>query len=339
MNFRGSTAIFTVTAAILSTLLLPGSGLSEEVNSQLDMPPGFFQIRSQAPGQSLRMTMPHLLPGSIQPGIGIFIGTSLSNVWIMDSLVELDYEMLDSHLGITYGFSRSFGIALFFDERNYFGGDLDGFIQGFHDAFGIGQNGRDEVEKGLSTVLFKDSSGQIPNTPTDPSAFENSAVTFMTHYNFLTGEDRVPGVSLSGSVRYALDPPSGNDDGDLTDWNVAIGLAKRLSEKLFSCYHLGYTRFGQTDISGLTFEEDGLSFIAAVAWQVKPRFSLLAQYFLNEEVLKGFGDFSEPSHEIDLGVQWELPRGSSIELAIIENFITSDNSPDFGLHAGYSYHF
>ena len=129
-------------------LAVPLVGFAHEDIGDRSHDPGFLHIRPQAPAYSFRMTMPHLLPGSIKPGVGYVLGTTLSNVWVLDEDTNLDYEMLDLHLSFTYGFDDDLGFALVYDQRDYFGGILDGLIQEFHDLFNMGQNGRTDVSKG-----------------------------------------------------------------------------------------------------------------------------------------------------------------------------------------------
>jgi hypothetical protein len=45
--------------------------------------------------------------------------------------------MSETIVTITYGFNKWFGLTLEFENRNYFGGEMGGFIWGFHDLFGI----------------------------------------------------------------------------------------------------------------------------------------------------------------------------------------------------------
>ncbi len=49
--------------------------------------------------------------------------------------------------------------------------------------------------------------------------------------------------------------------------------------------------------------------------------------------------FSKASHEITLGWKWEVvPRGV-LEIGVVENLVTFDNSADFGIHAGFTQRF
>ncbi|MBW2144225.1 MAG: DUF3187 family protein, partial [Deltaproteobacteria bacterium] len=63
------------------------------------------------------------------------------------------------------------------------------------------------------------------------------------------------------------------------------------------------------------------------------------QYIWHEAALEDFEELSDASHELDLGFKWKLSSGGIIEFAVIENIITYDNSPDFGLHLAYNYSF
>ncbi len=89
----------------------------------------------------------------------------------------------------------------------------------------------------------------------------------------------------------------------------------------------------------MKFEEDNLFFVNTIEWRWRPKFCLLLQYTYHEAALEDFGELSEASHELDLGFKWKLSSGGIIEFAMIENIITYDNSPDFGLHLAYQYSF
>jgi hypothetical protein len=63
------------------------------------------------------------------------------------------------------------------------------------------------------------------------------------------------------------------------------------------------------------------------------------QYLLSEGVAQDLADFSEPSNEVTFGLKLEVAPMTVLELGLIENVVTSDNSPDFGLHAGLLWRF
>lgn len=67
--------------------------------------------------------------------------------------------------------------------------------------------------------------------------------------------------------------------------------------------------------------------------------SLILQYLGTEGQAVDFGPFSETSNEIVVGWKWEAAPGGVLEVGLIENVVTFDNSPDFGVHAAWTQRF
>lgn len=332
--------LIIIFSVLLINLALPANSFSDEAGFDYNYGFGILQLRSQSPAQSLRLTMPSVIPGAFKPGI-FDVHTSLTwtNVWVDNSRVALDYEMLDTHIAVSYGINKQFGLGIAFDQRNYFGGGMDNFIQEFHDLFGIGQNGRDRVDRNLSRIIRYDDQGNIIFETDDLSFLENNGISLITQYILSHGTNRLPAIGVSGVLRYGLNTSSSEDNHEPLDWSIGIGLSKRWSDTWYTYSYLGYTNYGQTEMFGQEFKDESISFMLAFAWQWKPNFSILFQYVFSEGVVKDLGSLSDPSHEMNLGFKWQLSSGSIIEFALIENVITLDNSPDFGLHLALSYPF
>jgi hypothetical protein len=119
----------TLLASFLVVMELPSSILAQTEPDDINYGPGFLHVRSQSPGQSLRMTMPEVLPGSIRPGISLMFNVTNSNIWAEDEFVFFDYEILDTSVGITYGFNERLGLAFFYDQRDYWGDSSMGSLK------------------------------------------------------------------------------------------------------------------------------------------------------------------------------------------------------------------
>ena len=327
--------------SVLSIILtVPINSFSSEENFDYNYGLGILQLRSQSPAQSLRLTMPSIIPGAFKPGIlGVHFGTTWTNVWVDSSEVSLDYEMLDTHVAVSYGINKRIGLCVAFDQRNYFGGAMDNFIQGFHDFFGIDQNGRDKIDRNLSRIIRYDDQGNIIFETDNLNYLENNGISLISQYVLSHGTTNWPAIGVSGVLRYGVNTASSEDNHEPLDWSIGIGLSKRWADTWYTYSHLGYTSYGQTEMFGLEFKDDAISFMLAFAWQWKPYFSILFQYLFSEGVVKDFGSLSDPSHEMDLGFKWQLSSGSIVEFALIENVITFDNSPDFNLHLALSHPF
>ena len=240
--------------------------------------------------------------------------------------------MLDFHLSLTYGLNEDFGFALVYDKRDYFGGILDGLTEGFHDLFNIDQNGRTDVPRGR-TYFERFDTGEVIE---DFTVLDNRAINLLVQYVFLHGKGNLPAAGISGGVRYTLEAPAGGSSEHPIDVNLALGIAKRLSENWFACLHLGLTHFEQTKVLNLEFKEEVFSGMVALACEISHRYSFLAQVFHSEGSIKDFAQFDEPSTEIDLGMKIVTDSGGAFEFAIIENALVLSNSPDIGFHFGYS---
>ena len=65
----------------------------------------------------------------------------------------------------------------------------------------------------------------------------------------------------------------------------------------------------------------------------------MGPFAAGEGVVEDFAPFSDPSNELTLGWKWEVVHNGVLEVGLIENIVSFDNSPDFGLHVGYSHRF
>ena len=213
---------------------------------------------------------------------------------------------------------------------------LDGLIQNFHSAMGMGQDGRDLVDKRQTSIVRYDNGGNVIFRADDLSVLENSGLTLLAQYVLFFSQDGFPVAGISGGIRYGLEMPEGTDDGDRVDWTVGAGAGKRLSDSWYMCLHLGYTHYGQTDILGFTLKDYSTTEILAIGWTLSPRFTLLGQYSHNSSLIRNMGKFSTGPHELDLGFKWRASENGDLEFAMIENIFTFANGPDFGLHLAYS---
>ncbi|WP_155875735.1 DUF3187 family protein [Desulfuromonas sp. AOP6] len=302
---------------------------------------GIFNLRSQSPMQSLRMVTPFQPAGTIRPGWQLLLTATLSNVWAQESSYAMDYEMADVQAIIGYGFSQRLELAAGYDNRAYYGGVLDGFIQGFHDLFGIDQNGRDEVPKGQSRVVRTD----IASEESDADVFNNSGLSLMLKYDAFAGSRWLPAINMSGSVRYGLDNGKAFKNNHPVDYGFSLGFGKRFSERWYTHLIFSYTIFDLTvagDFNGFTpirMENQQAGGLLSFGYEYSPRWTFLGQYMVQEAAIKDISGLDEPSHEIHFGVKYSAPRRGTFEFAIIQNIVSMDNSPDFGIHLGWTYPF
>lgn len=332
--------ILFVLWAVILLLAEPLNCFADKAEPGYNIGPGPLHIRSQAVGPSLHLTMSPIDPGKFEPGgYRLYVGSTWTNMWANEDRYFLDFERIENYVEISNAFNERFALTLGFTQSNYFGGAMDNAIEEFHDLFGINQNGRDKASHNDSRFILYDAKGNIISDIDVAKRANNNAIYITAQYLLHPGTTQIPAIGIGGTVQYGLNTPSSEDDHEPLDIGIAMGLFKRWSHRWYSYHQLGYIRYGQTEFFGLKFEETNLFAINTIVWHWRPNLSILLQHIYHEGAMENFGNLSNGSHELDLGFKWKFSGGNVIEFAIIENIITYDNSPDFGIHLAYEYRF
>jgi len=302
--------------ALICTAFSAVPGRTQELSDDYNYGLGKIDLRSQSPAQSLRFTLPLLIPGDIKSGWGVRIASTWSNVWADESEYLLDYEMSDTIVTATYGFNKRFGLSLEFENRNYFGGHMDGFIQGFHDLFGIDQEGRDDVSKDRKVIQrFDPNTGQLLSE-TSAEDLENNGMVFLMNYTLTHGTKIWPSANVFGAVRYGLSCADLCDEDHPVDVGLGFGLAKRWSERWYTYASLGYTWYESRDVletapglAPMDFENNAFTGLFVLSWHYTPSFAILAQYLYSGPSIKNIDGLDEASHEVHVGFKWKTKYG------------------------------
>jgi thiol-disulfide isomerase/thioredoxin len=314
---------------------------------------GPLRLSSQSPFQSLRFTPMPRTPSTLARGDWeLTVSGTWSNVWAPDDsdgvgagdfgAYLLDYETLHGVASLSYGVTNTLQVEIGYEQRHRFSGDMDGLIQGFHDLLGIGQNGRDDVPRDrLFIYLDPDGDGDpIFLDEDDGGLFVRNASLTIQH-NVTCGTEFWPAVSYAVTGRFNLDAPDLRDEG--TDIGLSVSAARRWGE-LYAYASLAGARFDATRTRGdLQLRETQVSGLFAAEWRFAPRQSFVVQYLVTQGALESdfpaLDAFRDASHEVTLGWKIELIDRGVLEIGLVENIITFDNSPDFGIHAGWTQRF
>jgi|GEM_PF-703806 len=300
---------------------------------------GPLSLGSQSPFQALRLSIRPRTPSTLGKGEYEARGTATwVNVWAQNENYLLDFEMLQVTMGLAYGITDTFQLEVDFQNRSAFGGEMDGFIEGFHDVFGIDQSGRDDFPRGDFNV-FLNPPGEGPTISLGEEArgtFSRGLQLTLQH-NVTCGTDKLP--ALSWAVTALADKLYTGEGEDLElDLGVSVSLSRRFG--MFYLYTtLGYAWFGRDGFLGIELKDTQFTGLAAGEWRFLPRHALTLQYLYTEGLIDDFSPFCDPSHEITLGWKWEVIHRGVLEVGLIENMFEFDNSPDFGIHVGFSKRF
>ncbi len=329
-----------LTALAAATAMAAGQGTAA---AAVDVTRNFaaapLSIPSQSPAQTLRLAPGPSVARDIPAGEWhVQVSSAWSNIWAQERQYLMDYEVADSVLSISYGISRRWALEAAVQNRSYFGGAMDGFIEAFHNLVGVDQDGRDKVPNDQNQVVLRDTDGTVVFGLDDASVLNNTQLRLSLSHLLTPGTRLLPALSISATLGWLLESPF-SDDGERPDVSFGMGLSKRLPARIYLHHSVNYTIFGETHLGVCSMRRAGFTVFTGLAWRYGPRCDMVLQHLFSEGLAQQVWDLRDASHEVHLGGVWRLDGGRSFSLAVIENIIAYHNSPDFGVHLsfGWSY--
>jgi hypothetical protein len=244
--------------------------------------------------------------------------------------VDVEVGMLD--LILQRQFTRH--LAAFFElPYIHFGKDkLDSLVEGFHDAVGLGQMGRDLVARDRFQIVYRlaDSRLQMLDREVD-GGFADPIV----------GLRYMP--SGIGPWQFAIEAaaklPVGGERALLSTGETDLGLQASTRR-----------RFGRTTVQasatvvhysgGLESPSDELipTLILACSYAATPDTSLILQSYASRSAVRGtsIDELNDNKYQMSLGLQSSL-QSWIWTFAITENIANFNNTPDVGFQFGLSY--
>ncbi|HLY11603.1 MAG TPA: DUF3187 family protein [Planctomycetota bacterium] len=293
---------------------------------------GLFQSVSLAPFPALRSGLGPRLPSSLlEDGFEFRVTEDWARMLSTQHQWLLDYDVLRSNLGVSYGISNDLRVDLDFESATRTTGYLETFIIGFHRTFNLSIGNRRQYQNHPQTISILPPDGGPPVliTQHDPQPYAQSAIA-TGEYALLRGNEWIPDLALSASLRGAL------HSGDLSSGSPIAGggslsMAKSVGDVNFYLSGSG-AWFGAQRLSGLALRPLQWSALAGFEIRAASWVSITAQYLLTSGGVDELGDLSRPSNEVTAGFKWDLGRGYLLETAVLENVINPYNTPDFGVH-------
>jgi len=295
---------------------------------------GLFPAVSMSPFQSLRTGLGPRLPSSIAEGrFELRVNEDWARVLSVKDEWEMDYDVLHSNLAFSWGLTDRLRVDAEYETGTRTTGYLDTFIIAFHRTFNLALENRRQYQNHPQSITIRPRDGSAPIVVDehDPQPFQQ-ALTLSGQYTLLQGDEEVPVVAASLSLRRVLD--SGDvSPGSPVDVGVSISMAKRVGPLNF---YLGASAawFGEEDFQGLPLRSLMWAGVAGVEVRCFSWMSVTAQYLISSGGVDSLGDFSRPSHEITAGFKWDVGGGVLLDFAILENILDFYNTPDFGVHLG-----
>lgn len=294
---------------------------------------GPLRLSSQSPGQSLRLGLIPHTPVDLTAGEWkLYAGSSWVNVWANEADYALDYEALTTEVLMAYGINHHWAIEVGALNRVTFGGRMDAMIQGFHDAFDLGQSGRDSVPLNQTNIRIDPTNTQ-PGLLLGEEDLQNNSQTYLRGallWTMTDGHDAWPATALALTLQAPIGDRGGYNGG-LIDVSLDLSLSKPIGDWV-GYASVALTRFAADEVYGLDLHRTNWAGLGAIEYRITSDWSVLLQYLVSQGVAPDLYVFSKASHELTLGTQVRVGRHTIMQLGLIENLFIFENSPDFGVH-------
>lgn len=235
---------------------------------------------------------------------------------------------------VTFGFRRGVadGVEFAVDLPLLFtgGGALDGVIEGWHDAFGLPNGGRERVPQdryrvqyvvdGQTRIDENRGANGIGDVELSAGFRLSDDVAFRALAKLPTGRSsRLHGGNAGGALWFDFDPFRG-----AANW--------------FGYVSAGASYSGQSDVIGAQQKQFVALGGAAIGYRVWRPVSLLVQFnghtALHQD--SGLNALDRPGGQLSFGGRIDLAPKLQLDLGVQEDVLVS-SSPDFSIHIGLRY--
>ncbi len=298
-------------------------------------PLGPLLTRSQSPLQSLGVVMQtrDAFTWSNQHK-EFYLSSTASSVWGETESYHLDYYQNDVMLGYAFVPAEKWKLDIQYLYRFAANNHIDSLTKGFHDLFGLGQNGRDDVPNHSFNITNKGTGQSINNFHGD--TLNNAATLYLERS---IAESDWQALSF-GAALYYNRVDSGSFSNETFEQLLQANYSLQLTNKHYIYSSLGWVHRDSDKYSALGLHLRNWSLNASISYQYQAtqNSALFAEARALQGSSQGQSSLSETSYESVLGYRYSLPQGA-IEFSILENFINHDNSSDVGFTLSYRHTF
>ena len=240
--------------------------------------------------------------------------------------ILIDGETYRVNLSLRYGFGDRWEVGIDAPYIRHEPGQLDSFIEGFHDLFGLSQANRDDRPR--NQLDYSYTSG-VNTMRLNKSVSGIGEVRLNLGYKLREYENRT--WSVRGGVKLPTGDPDKFTGSDGTDVYVGLYFSEGAflgNESLSFHGSVGALAMGNGELVGSDVEDLAVYGSSTLAWKLSPNFSLKAQFdfhsALYDSGVKELGSFAG---QLILGGSVKLGRKVQLDLSVSEDVIV-DTAPD-----------
>ena len=284
------------------------------------------------------LAIPSQRSADIRQGLSVTLHSDIATHFVSqsrsDETVFFDGETQRHSLGLRWGISSDWELSAVVPFTRHGGGFTDGYVNRWHDFFGMPDGGRSEVPE--DQLRYEFTSPQIDRTLSESS----SGLGDVTLELAFMGE-RQRDLQIAYAIGYKASTGDSNDwtgSGSSDLYGVArFSGAHRSELPLYWHGQLGVTSVGDSSLLGPE-QQDWVWFGGLAAeWHFNERWALIGQIDSHSAPLDSSLDaLGEPAAMLSLGLRRQLNRKWAIDVSFAEDIVV-ESAPDIIFQASLHY--
>lgn len=297
-------------------------------------------VRNQHPVQltTLRMTPTSartLDAGSLELGLTTSYSSLFLQTEVGTNSYRMDGEILRAGLFTRYSPLNKLQVSIELPAAHTSGGFLDGFLENYHDAFGLNDGKRDEAPRNRFLVSAMQDDQSVYRMERRSVALLDIPIEAMWQFVEYRGV-----LNLDLALRAALELPTGDQQSGYGNGGIdyAVGALGEISwGPLALSAHIAHTTIATPDRArkaGLVYR-DGISSGFGLEAALARDLSLLVQVEMDQCVLRNLRDVHTESDQwlLWVGFRTHISDDLELELSFGED-LTLNAAPDFTVFMG-----
>jgi hypothetical protein len=247
--------------------------------------------------------------------------------------VLMDMEVLVAEVSLVYGLTSRAALRLDLPFVSMGGGFLDGFLENYHDAIGVGNYGREERPK--NDYAYRVSKDGLPWIEGHSESLQIADLTASAEFQLMKARGE---RQMAGSLLLSLKLPSGDPDRGLGSGAVDYGIyiPMRWSADPWTLYLMpGAAIIGTPDTRGARIGvRNSYALFGGLAYDYSTHTTWLVQldYYTSPIEKTGLDYLDQGSLELDIGFHHQVTGNWLMEFAFSEDLTRA--LPDFNLRIG-----
>lgn len=248
----------------------------------------------------------------------------------------VDVETLRLELGMNWRVTRWLQVGVTAPIIGQSGGFLDRTVEGFHRLFRLSNGGREEIPRNAYGVyVLRNGEFWIARTQAPGLRLGDMVLRVKTP---LLSREAGPRLSMAGVIKIPTGRFEDLTGSEGTDIQLALLASQPIGRRWVIHYNIAFTKLGQPK-RAIGFPLRSIrSQMLAFEFLATTRLSLLMQMLSNTSLFpkSGLAPLNRTAYEIDAGIKVAITPATVLEIGLIENLSQHQNTPDIGLHAGFS---